>query len=567
MLADVYEYSEVMENYLLEMEKIKTFHKEQISQAIVEMCRLLRIAKVQVEYYYSPQDEVEHKAVVDVFFEEGEADYTRPYKGREITNGGTITICSMFERKDGPAWDAEDLERVHVFQKSFFAYTGRMRLLDLLDKFTMTDVPLDVRNMTFVMKQIGQMIAQKKVLEFGYCYFNLKSFSLVNERVGRDPATGLMKEYVHRLQNKLAKPGVVGRIGGDNFVVMFLKDNLEIVRSHLHGEVLTYNKEAGESLSISAKAGYFLPEIRDIIRTPDDIMDRISSAMALAKSCKDTDEIFFSEEMERRRTEAKKIENSFPEAIRNNEFKVYYQPKVNLHDYHLVGAEALCRWIRNDHVISPGVFIPVLEQSANVCRLDFYMLEKVCRDIRRWLDDGKEPVRVSFNLSRRHLGDVDLLKHILDIIDGNRVPHEYIEVELTETTTDVEFNDLKKIVNGLHEVGIATSVDDFGTGYSSINLIREVPWNVLKLDKSFLPTAEDDKSYDSTMLRHVIAMAQDMGLECIVEGVETEEHVKLLQDCKCFMAQGFFFDRPMPVLDFEQRLARKNESFWPKKDC
>ena len=566
MVTDIYEYSEVMDTYLLDMEKIKTFEKERISQVIAPLCRVLRIAKVQVDYYMTPQDVANHRKIEDVFFEEGEVNPVRPYTAREVTNGGTITVCSMYERKDETPWDAEDLERVHVFQKSFFAYTGRMRLYDLLEKFTMTDVQLDVYSMSYIMKQIGALMARQKYLEYGYCYFNLKSFSLVNERVGRTRGTGLMKEYVHRLQEKLAEPGAIGRIGGDNFVVVFRKEDLDIVRSHLHGEVLEYNQETGERLNISAKAGYFIPEIRDEIRSPEEIMDRIGSAMALVKNRKGVDEMFFSEEMERRRTEAKKIENSFPEAIRNNEFKVYYQPKVELHDYHLVGAEALCRWEKNGHVIAPGVFIPVLEQSSNVCTLDFYMLEKVCRDIRRWLDDGKEPVRVSFNLSRRHLGDIDLLEHLLEIIDCNRVPHEYIEVELTETTTDVEFNDLKKIVNGLHEAGIATSVDDFGTGYSSINLIREVPWDVLKLDKSFLPTSQDEQDYDSTMLRHVIAMAQDMGLECIVEGVETEEHVLLLQDNNCFRAQGYFFDKPMPVRDFEERLARKNESFWPKKD-
>ena len=240
----------------------------------------------------------------------------------------------------------------------------------------------------------------------------------------------------------------------------------------------------------------------------------------------------------------------------NEEFKVFYQPKTQLNNYQLAGAEALCRWFRNGKVISPGEFIPVLEGSKAICTLDFYMLDHVCRDIRRWLDEGREAVKVSVNLSRLHLGDEDLLESILRIIDKYKVPHHFIEIELTETTTDVDYKELKKIVYGLREQDISTSVDDFGVGYSSLNLIREMPWNVLKIDKSFLPTQEEEDKDPSKvkMLRHIITMSQDLGLECIVEGVETAEQVKLLKDCKCYLAQGFYFDRPLPVKEFEQKL-------------
>lgn len=182
------------------------------------------------------------------------------------------------------------------------------------------------------------------------------------------------------------------------------------------------------------------------------------------------------------------------------------------------------------------------------------MLEHTCRDIRRWLDEGRPVVKVSVNLSRRNLGELNLSERIIACIDKYNVPHKFIEIELTETTTDVNFSDLKKIVFSLREAGISTSIDDFGMGYSSLNLIKELPWNVLKIDKSFLPDENDRASQKYVMLKHIIALAQDIGLECIVEGVESSEHVRLLKENNCFMAQGFYFDRPMPVEDFEQRL-------------
>ena len=152
--------------------------------------------------------------------------------------------------------------------------------------------------------------------------------------------------------------------------------------------------------------------------------------------------------------------------------------------------------------------------------------------------------------------DVDLLKHLMEIIDRNNVPHEYIEVELTETTTDVEFRDLKRVVEGLQSEGVHTSVDDFGIGYSSLNLIKEIPWNVLKIDRSFLPVSEDGETSPRTvMFKYVVAMAKELGLECIAEGVETEEQLDVLRSNKCQLAQGFFFDMPLPVEEFEKRLT------------
>ena len=182
------------------------------------------------------------------------------------------------------------------------------------------------------------------------------------------------------------------------------------------------------------------------------------------------------------------------------------------------------------------------------------MLDSVCQDLRRWLDAGQPVVRISVNLSRRHLTDPDLFEHILEIVDRHNVPHELIEIELTETTTDVEFKDLKRVVAALQASGISTSVDDFGVGYSSLNLIKQIPWDVLKLDKSILPQEGEDIERGNRMFAHVIAMAHEIGLICVAEGVETEEQLDIMRQYGCRIAQGFLFDRPMPVDDFEARL-------------
>ncbi|MCR4907737.1 MAG: EAL domain-containing protein [Lachnospiraceae bacterium] len=248
------------------------------------------------------------------------------------------------------------------------------------------------------------------------------------------------------------------------------------------------------------------------------------------------------------------VRKLFPEAVKNKEFKVFYQPKVFLKDYRLCGAEALCRWVHDGRIISPGNFIPALEQGNEICELDFYMLDQVCQDICAWLADGRRMVRVSINMSRRHMQNEKLINDIFDVVGRYDFPRKYIEIELTETTTDVDFKDLSRVVNALTEQGIHTSVDDFGMGYSSLNLIRDLPWNTLKIDRSFLPEDGDNKPNKAVILQHLIAMAQSMGIECLAEGVETVEQISLLKDNQCYIAQGFYFDMALPHDEFEKRL-------------
>ena len=249
----------------------------------------------------------------------------------------------------------------------------------------------------------------------------------------------------------------------------------------------------------------------------------------------------------------------YRDALRDEEFLVYYQPKVELTSYRLTGAEALCRWSHGGELIAPYLFIPVLEEDDSICALDFYMLEHTCRDIRAFMDDGLSPVCVSVNLSRRHLDNPRLLEDIIEVIDRNGIPHEYMEIELTETTTDADFGDLRPLLDGLREAGVRTAVDDFGVGYSSMNLLRELPWSTLKIDKNFMPTGERGPEYNKNieMLKALISMSNAMGIECLSEGVETAEQIAILKKYGCLIAQGFFFDRPLPREEFIRRLREK----------
>lgn len=552
MIFDYKAYSRLLNEFIIEGEKIEQYRDPAFNKILEPICKFLRISRISSAVFDSTCDSAIIKSAPHIYYDDGNADSTRVLKFTENNVRACKANYSFMQSKSGQDWSDEEVQQIEAFEKLIYTFCDRSYASTIAKDLSMFDNDLMIYPLTFFLATVKNLIRQGRIGEFGGVYFNIKHFSSINDRFGRDCATNIMRLFIHGIQEKILYEECICRVGGDNFVVLFKKDNLNIIKNYLSGMPITFND--GETVTVTTTAGYYM--IPEATESATDVMDRISTAYQLAKSVYKRPFLFYDDEIMQHQTHVKEIEMMFPSAIENEEFKVFYQPKTQLNNYQLAGAEALCRWFRNGKVISPGEFIPVLEGSKAICTLDFYMLDHVCRDIRRWLDEGREAVKVSVNLSRLHLGDEDLLESILRIIDKYKVPHHFIEIELTETTTDVDYKELKKIVYGLREQDISTSVDDFGVGYSSLNLIREMPWNVLKIDKSFLPTQEEEDNDPSKvkMLRHIITMSQDLGLECIVEGVETAEQVKLLKDCKCYLAQGFYFDRPLPVKEFEQKL-------------
>lgn len=552
MIFDYKAYSRLLNEFIIEGEKIEQYRDPAFNKILEPICKFLRISRISSAVFDSTCDSAIIKSAPHIYYDDGNADSTRVLKFTENNVRACKANYSFMQSKSGQDWSDEEVQQIEAFEKLIYMFCDRSYASTIAKDLSMFDNDLMIYPLTFFLATVKNLIRQGRIAEFGGVYFNIKHFSSINDRFGRDCATNIMKLFIHGILEKILYEECICRVGGDNFVVLFKKDNLNIIKNYLSGMPITFND--GETVTVTTTAGYYM--IPEATESATDVMDRISTAYQLAKSVYKRPFLFYDDEIMQHQTHVKEIEMMFPSAIENEEFKVFYQPKTQLNNYQLAGAEALCRWFRNGKVISPGEFIPVLEGSKAICTLDFYMLDHVCRDIRRWLDEGREAVKVSVNLSRLHLGDEDLLESILRIIDKYKVPHHFIEIELTETTTDVDYKELKKIVYGLREQDISTSVDDFGVGYSSLNLIREMPWNVLKIDKSFLPTQEEENNDPSKvkMLRHIITMSQDLGLECIVEGVETAEQVKLLKDCKCYLAQGFYFDRPLPVKEFEQKL-------------
>ena len=549
-------YYSLLEKLLKEINQPRDVSFDNVNDILVEIFKVLRVSKAVAEFYNSQDHEKVDKGEVFVCFEcYGKSKVV--FSKRMITKAMTVAKCTVFMLEDEPDITEDELEKIEIVANVMLSYIAYNGLQAIVENLTFYDED-GYRNLRAFMRFLYMLKTKKTWADHTAVHFNLRHFSLVNQEVGRNAGDIAMRNYYELIERILGDKGIVCRLGGDNFVAAFDDEHLDEIVSVLKGAPVVYDINDSARIMVSASAGvYSIPEDFDA-ENPRDILDKIVVSSQAAKNGGKESIVYYNDTMVIEKERIMRVQQMFPEALSKGEFVVYYQPKIDIGTEELIGAEALCRWVRDGEVIAPSEFIPILEQRNDICKLDFYMLDKVCKDIRRWLDQGRDVVRVSVNFSRKHMMDVDFLEHIIRVIDENKVPHKFIEIELTETTTDVEFRDLKHIVNGLQKEGIYTSVDDFGMGYSSLNLIKEINWNVVKVDKSFLPVdGDDENSTRNIMFKYVVAMAKEMGLECVAEGVETKNQVEVLKNNDCNLAQGYFFDKPLPKSDFESRLDNR----------
>lgn len=468
---------------------------------------------------------------------------------------GVSAQYELYPVKGQPAWDEDEKKRVELFLLMLYQANERQKLATDVDYYRYHDPQTRHTNMTYFSQRCEQCIKDHTIGSYTAMAVNLSGFTNLNLEIGSSNCDIVLVRYMDWLKLGLEPDEVVSRISGDQFALLIHKEHEEQILDKLHDSDIYYGKQDTDHVHVSAEAGIY--QLTDGVDSYHHIIQAVSSALNVAKSSLQL-QVSYYDPMTADASERKKFyEAEFEKALLNEDIHVYFQPKVSLKDYDLIGAEALSRWIVDGEIVPPDSFIPILEETTRICELDFYVLEHVCRSIQSWLRHGVQPVKVSVNFSRRHLSNENLVRDIVQMLDKYEVPHQYIEVELTETTIDADFAALKKIVYGLRGYGIESSVDDFGMGYSSLSLIRDVPFKVLKIDKSFL----GDKNMESderqrAMMKHVISMANDLGMECIAEGVESMEHVQLLKESKCYMAQGFLFNRPIPQEQFEDILMQ-----------
>ena len=418
-----------------------------------------------------------------------------------------------------------------------------------------TDIMTGLPNASGFRTFINRMSAAGTLTSYNAFYLNVRSFELINKRYGKQEADHIIIRFAEHLLSYIDEDECAGRLSGDTFILMVHKEKTDAVLKLTAGvNIQAVFNGLEEITTLQAVAGCL--DIDDGEMDSEGIIGRCLTAQNVAKYEKHVPYLFSTPEMHRNAIRQKQMLSVFDDALEKGEFRPYYQPKVNTKTKTLAGAEALVRWIRDGKIISPGEFIPVLETGNRICALDFYIFEQVCRDIREWLDEGIEPVRISTNFSRKNLVNPGFSEKIRGILMAYHIPKQYIEVEITETMSEEDNDRLRRFITDMHDSEIAMAIDDFGTGYSSLNFLRDFSADVLKLDKSFIDGHTDTRR-DSVVVANVAKMANELNMSVITEGVENWDQVYFLKSVNIDMVQGFLFDKPLPKEDFESRLRNK----------
>ena len=382
---------------------------------------------------------------------------------------------------------------------------------------------------------------------------DIEHFRFFGEWYGREACDDLLAKIGSKLkENEKELERVSGYFGKDDFAVLMPYDEQEI--KNLYEQVREVILSFGLTAGFMPAFGVAMIEKN---MTLADAFDR--SAIASSKAKKDARNriCVYDSEMQFQTIKEYSILSEFIQGLKRDEVTFYLQPQCRISTGKIVGAEALARWIKSDGtLVSPGVFVPILEKYGFISDLDQNLWEKVCGWLREWIDKGNTPVPISLNVSRSDIFTLDVAKTICEVVDKYKLPHKLIKIEITESSY-VEATDLiDTLVYNLRKQGFLVLMDDFGSGYSSLNMLSNLKVDAIKLDANFLHLADQGHEKGIHILESVVNMTKVIALPIIVEGVETKEQSDFLENLGCRYIQGYYFYKPMPVKDFEELIER-----------
>ncbi len=419
-------------------------------------------------------------------------------------------------------------------------------------KASKTEARTGLANETGYIEWLNSMKGKLYFNDYAVVVFDLRKFGDVNRKYGIENGNRVLASFGAIMLSYIEKDEILGRQYGNQFVAIVKRSNLERLTNVLKeievpfNDVFTGNEE---KVTLSARAGIYVIERPNF--TSEDILIYAGQALNAARSKDNEDVVWLTQELLDKMAENKKIESDIRKGLKNGEFVPFYQPKVDSSTNRLCGAEALSRWYHDGEIVPPGSYIPVMESSDAICLLDFCILKATCRDIAKWLEEGIEPVPVSVNFSRRNLDDAELAKKIDAVVSEANIPKEYIEIEVTENGDTESIAVLLSFVESLHKFGYKVAIDDFGSASSSLTLLREIPFDTLKIDKGFV---EHSKQKDLAILTHIAQLAIDIDVDIVAEGVEQESQIRTLDELGVNVIQGYYYDRPLPEVNMAARL-------------
>ena len=420
-----------------------------------------------------------------------------------------------------------------------------------IEKIAFTDFITGGSNNAAFLIEAKQKIQANTKKKYVMVFLNILGFKNINEKYGVTAGNHALKYIYQVLKKCIYEDEIVARSESDHYFILLQEETeeavqkrIDIMMQKIHGT----EKETAYDYGISFSQGAsFIEEKDEELRVYQNRAVVASEYYNNSKHC-----VFYNKELYTKLNREIVLNESFEKAIEDNEFEVYFQPKINLDNEKTAGAEALVRWKHKEYgMISPGEFISLFEANGKICRLDLYVFEIVCKKLNEWKEREIPPIKVSVNLSRVHLMEqgIECLKRFKDIKDKYQIPDGQIELELTESMV-IEIKQLekiKKIIAQIQACGFLCSLDDFGSGYSSLALLKEFDVDIIKLDRLFFVNS-NEKTWK--VVKAFISLAHELNITVVAEGVEEKYQIEKLKEINCDLIQGYVYARPLPEEEF-----------------
>ena len=444
---------------------------------------------------------------------------------------------------------------VAVILVLFFLLRNSMRVQKLMYK----DTEFNIWNLHYLRYRAAKKLAADKNSNYAIAYTDIGQFKNYNALYGWNAGQRILELVIETLSEEVDdKRELYARSYGSHFVLFMKYENVETLRERL------MNIADRISLRIYEKMETHMSLVMGVgclENGSDDLQRALSEGIQLVESLKNSysSEVqIYDDELRAQLREPHEREKLLESVDINKDFVAYYQAKVDIRNEKIVGAEALVRFkdpTADGAIRTPWFFVPYYERTGRIKEIDFFVMESVCKMLRRRIDEGREVVTVSCNFSRMHFMESGFPERFLAVIDKYQIPKELIEVEITETLVveDVQQQNVKEIVDILREKGVRLSIDDFGSGYSSLGVFEQIPASVIKLDRSFLLNNEN-RTRQVQIMKNIVNLARDLNAQVVCEGVETEADTELMMEIGAYVAQGYRYCKPVPEDVFEKML-------------
>lgn len=409
----------------------------------------------------------------------------------------------------------------------------------------------------FFYRRAKELLLRNPEQKYDIICSDIENFKLVNDVLGIPSGDRLLCSTAERYKEFDQKNGISGRLNADQFICM--KERQQNYTEEWFLQLEQQVKESSGINNIVIKWGIY--PIEDRTLSVEQMCDRALLAVRSIKGKYGKYFAAYDDELRNKLLREQSITDSMESALAKGQFEIYLQPKYRMKDHVLAGAEALVRWIHPEWgILLPGQFIPLFEKNGFITKLDQYVWERACELLWDWDERGYDMIPLSVNVSRADFYNANLASILLDTVKNYNLSPSLLHLEITESAYTENPMQIIETVTQLRELGFIIEMDDFGSGYSSLNMLNQMPIDVLKLDMQFVQS-ETAKPIKQSILRFVMDIARSMELDTVAEGVETPEQLERLKEIGCNYAQGYYFSKPIPHRDFEALLKARHKNY------